>query len=212
MLIAVLFILGFLFLIFLAGLVWPSRIRVEATLSGTHWQALFGISFLAGLTGFRLRFSSDERIGFLFVLKKQLFSFSLESSRTKKENGESVSKKKQSLHERIAEIGQVKSVLKKYQTLLRDLFRLFHVHEFRLDLNFGLLNPAATGAVYGLILPLTKRLPHPVDVRLNPDFMGFQLEGRFRAEITVPLIKLIPLIARMLFQKQSIFRKLKGVE
>lgn len=212
MLTVLLFFLGFLFLIVLTGLVWPSRIRVEATLSGTRWQALFGMSFLAGLHGFRLRFKSDRRSCSLHLFEKQICSFPLRNPHPGKEDEDSAPKKKQSLRNRIAEIGRFKSTLKQYSVLLKDLFRLFRVHEFRLDLDFGLLNPAATGAVYGLILPLTKLLPHPVDVRLNPDFMGFQLEGRFRAETTVSLIKLIPLIGKMLFQKRSRFRKLRVAE
>jgi hypothetical protein len=69
--------------------------------------------------------------------------------------------------------------------LLSGVFSTIHLDHFRLDMNFGLSDPANTGQLYGVLTPLQFGgvLPRNAVVSLHPDF-GHQ---RFSCELDAAL-------------------------
>ena len=81
--------------------------------------------------------------------------------------------------------------------LIADIFDHIHLSELVVDADFGLNDPADTGQLSGLLMPLqyAHPQPHKVSLNLRPDFTQSGLRGTLTAGIQVTLAAfLIPIM------------------
>lgn len=78
--------------------------------------------------------------------------------------------------------------------LVRSCLASIHVRHLRVDADFGLDDPADTGALYGMLAPVLHGLPMPGDVTiaLRPDFTGQRLTGRVEGALSLVPAALLP--------------------
>ena len=71
--------------------------------------------------------------------------------------------------------------------LIRDILRHVHLTELHIDADYGLSDPADTGQLSGLLMPLqyTNPLPASVSLNLRPDFTQPCLKGSLTTAIRV---------------------------
>lgn len=103
-------------------------------------------------------------------------------------------------------------VVKENKTEILKLLKHIHFTESRFNIAYGFLNPAATGIVYGLILPLTELLPESSSIHQSPDFTGLHLDGRYSFKIKFQIILLILPAIKIVFHMRDEFRKLKNTQ
>jgi hypothetical protein len=77
--------------------------------------------------------------------------------------------------------------------LVRDILRRLHLAELHIDADYGLGDPADTGQLCGLLLPLQHAAPLPaaVSLDLRPDFTGACLSGSLTAGVRVTMATLL---------------------
>lgn len=88
--------------------------------------------------------------------------------------------------------------------LLARLVSAFHLIRLRIDLAFGLGNPADTGQLYGALAPLAYGFSgaRGVDIALRPDFFDMVLSGEIDARLRVRLVALIIPTARFVLRNR----------
>jgi len=76
---------------------------------------------------------------------------------------------------------------------IRDIFHHVHVSELSIDADYGLNDPAETGQLSGLLMPLqyAHLLPRRVSLNLRPDFTRPCLNGTLTAGIRVTIAAFI---------------------
>jgi hypothetical protein len=83
--------------------------------------------------------------------------------------------------------------LRRLLRYLRDVLRAMQLRELEGDLRVGLSDPADTGMLFALIMPVTAgvRAAVPVDVRIRPDFQRPVLQGYLNGDLRVVPIRLL---------------------
>lgn len=78
--------------------------------------------------------------------------------------------------------------------LLSGEIRRFHINRFRLEADYGLDDPAATGELYGWMCPLLFATPlRRHNVALRPDFTGRRFEAEVDTAVSfTPLSLVVP--------------------
>ena len=85
--------------------------------------------------------------------------------------------------------------------LFLGLLSVFRFERVRLSGRLGLADPADTGQVFGLILPLAAVFNGPrVEVDIEPDFTGPVLQGAAEASTRIHLVRAIPPAIRFLWR------------
>lgn len=91
-------------------------------------------------------------------------------------------------------------MLRAVPRLLRDLLRCVRIEECDVSGRFGLVDPADTGQVYGLIAPLAFggawALGENTRISVVPEFRGPCLEGRADILLAVVPLRLVPPVVR----------------
>jgi hypothetical protein len=77
------------------------------------------------------------------------------------------------------------SVVQAVPQLIRGLFHRLHLTELSIDADYGLGDPAETGQLSGMLMPLQYACPLPASVSLNlrPDFTQRCLNGSLTAAV-----------------------------
>lgn len=81
------------------------------------------------------------------------------------------------------------SMVRALPDLISDVFSHIHLKELRIDADYGLDDPADTGQICGLLMPLQYSAPLPsfVSLNLRPDFMQRCLKGTLTAAVQVTI-------------------------
>lgn len=82
--------------------------------------------------------------------------------------------------------------------LLVDLFAQFRIAWIRIEAEFGLDDPADTGALYGALVPFVYSGNHCAGIELDirPDFNRQHIAGRVDAAVDLVPIRLVPPLLR----------------
>jgi hypothetical protein len=111
---------------------------------------------------------------------------------------ETAAKPARSKHHKRPEFGRAnRAAIRHIPLLIRDILRRIHLVELHVDAEFGLGDPADTGHVYGLLIPLkySGLLPRSVSLDLRPDFTETCLSGCLTTVFRVTLAALcVPIL------------------
>ena len=157
---------GGLVLIGLA-LITPILFRVHLT-NSPHFTYGIEMHLLGGLAP-RLTLAQGPRRGFISMKK---------TKRPRPKRRKSSQSK-----------GFPSAVIKALPGLVRDMRRHVHLVELRIDVDYGLGDPADTGQLSGFLIPLQFSHPLPASVSLNlrPDFNKACLTGSLTTAVRVTL-------------------------
>lgn len=78
--------------------------------------------------------------------------------------------------------------------LLIDLLRPIHIQYLKVDMDVGLLDPADTGQLFGLLVPViySRRQSEAVSIAVRPDFTSARLSGEVTAALNFIPVAFIP--------------------
>ena len=78
--------------------------------------------------------------------------------------------------------------------LLIDLLRPIHIQYLKVDMDIGLMNPADTGQLFGLLVPViySRRQNDTVSITVRPDFTAARLSGEITAMLNFIPVAFIP--------------------
>lgn len=90
--------------------------------------------------------------------------------------------------------------------LIVELIRQIKIVWIRVEAEFGLDDPADTGALYGALVPLLQTGRHcaGIDLDIRPDFKETRIAGKIDAAVDLVPIRLVPPILR--FASRTNFR------
>lgn len=133
-------------------------------------------------------FRSKVRVGWMF----NLVGRDIKRKKKPKKEKPKEKKRRRRIKPFIAMI-RSRGFLRRLLRLVRDIFRISHLREFRLDLRIGLSDPAETGMLFGAITPVLVQLRTftPLDIRILPDFEQTGLQGYVKGDLRIFPIQLI---------------------
>lgn len=143
-------------------------------------------------------FRSQARVEWMFGL------IGKDIKRTKKEPKPKKKKKREFKARRhirpLLAMVKTRGFVRRIIKFIRDIIRVVKIRELRLDLRFGLDDPADTAMIYGAVAPtaLFANSCSPIKIRVKPDFEDLALEGSFKGNmrlIPIRLLKPITLFA-----------------
>jgi hypothetical protein len=81
------------------------------------------------------------------------------------------------------------ALLRALPLLIKDVLRQIHLEELKIDLDYGLGDPADTGILSGMLMPLHHacQLPASISLKLRPDFTQSCLRGSLTTALRVRL-------------------------
>lgn len=196
----ILLLIGLLILILLF---WPIELRCRISFDYLKITLRVRAKIINGLIVIHLRDFDNLRIqsGPLSVsvpLEKR------ENTNTNDETG-SIIGKMEKMKEAFSKVG----LLKQHREEITDFLSRLQLSELKIHLAYGFLNPAATGMLYGIILPLVHLLPSKAcEVTQSPDFTGTHFEGRMFCRMRFQILSLLWPAKKLLFHMRRDFRKL----
>ena len=101
---------------------------------------------------------------------------------------------------------RTKGFPQKLLRFVRDSFRILRIHELKLNLRYGLGDPAETGLLFGAISPamVYVRSFSSVDIQIQPDFEQLYLGGYFKGDVRLFPIQFVGPLARLTFSITTI--------
>jgi hypothetical protein len=89
---------------------------------------------------------------------------------------------------------RVRRVVSAAPHLLIDLLRPIHIQYLKVDLDVGLMDPADTGQLFGLLVPViySRRQTDAVSIAVRPDFTSARLSGEITGMLTFIPVAFIP--------------------
>ena len=171
------------------------------------FNAQFGIGWLFGLLGFRIRLPRASR------RKPPAEATVAGCTRrcTERRTTERTKRRKN---------GGALGVLRQAEfrgrifRLLADLLRAAHVHELRLRMRLGLGDPADTGRLWAIVGPLSAiaRNLRNADVRIEPEFVDPAFEFRADGRLLLIPLQIVALVLAFVASPASVraWRSLKG--
>jgi hypothetical protein len=132
-------------------------------------------------------FHPRVRVGWMFNL------IGKDVKRKKKPKKEKAKEKKKRRIKPFIAMLRARGFLRRLLRFVRDIFRISHVREFKLDLRIGLSDPADTGMLFAVIAPVMVQLRTftPPDIQILPDFEQTGLQGYFKCDLRIFPIQLI---------------------
>ena len=101
----------------------------------------------------------------------------------------------------LLEIWKARGFLPKVLRFIKDVFRLTNIRELKLDLRFGLDNPADTGMLFAAAGPAIffLRSYRSLNIQIEPDFERESLRGQLQGELRLVPIKFIRPVVVLIF-------------
>ena len=160
-----------LFLSMSLVLITPVKLVLEMHTSPS-WRMNVGMRLLGGLT--------------------PAISFSRDVSRGKIRSARKTRKAKKGIFRRSST--SVAQTVSATLRLLAELFRTVHCDRLSIDADVGLLDPADTGQLFGMITAAAHAMPstQKVSIIIRPDFAEPRASGRLDAELSFVPLSLIP--------------------
>jgi hypothetical protein len=133
-------------------------------------------------------FQSRVRVGWMFnLIGKDL------KRKKKPEKEKPKGKKKKRRTKPFIAMLRARGFLRRLLRFAREVFRIAHVREFKLDLRIGLSDPAETGMLFAAIAPVLVqfRIFTPLDIQVLPDFEQTGLQGYVKGDLRIFPIQFI---------------------
>jgi hypothetical protein len=164
----------------IAVLVTPVQIGCIAH-SATGGRLMIGVRLFGGLTPSIRLYDSARRN----VRKKPP-----KAKQKKEKKKEKKKKKTKRAHQGLT---HVRRTIAEPQ-LLMDLLKPIHIERLAIDADIGFADPADTGQLYGLLIPMIHSglLASPVSIAVRPDFSGARLSGEIVAKLSFIPIAFLP--------------------